>query len=130
LCRRDHGLTWAEFEALTLAQLEALDERRAIEIRHARHDAAFIVSAIYNASLGPGVEPLSPFDFLPGFEPDPEEREREQARKAIVSSIRQTLAMLPTPEAVRTMRDKIVTRLKAQGYTDAEDIIREAYPNL
>lgn len=132
LCRRDHGLTWAEFEDLTLAQLEALEERRAIAIRHSRHDAAFIVATLFNLNRTADIEPLSPYDFLPGFERDPEERAAEQRRKEIIKGIRSTFAgMIGASKAeVLEMRDKMVTRLQADGYEDAAEIMTQAFPNL
>jgi hypothetical protein len=125
-------LTWAEFERLTLAQLEALEERRAIQIRHARYDAAFIVSTLFNVNKSSDVEPVSPLDFLPGFEEDPEERETRQRRKEVIKSIRSTFAGMPGAKAedVKAMRDKIVRRLLANGHADAAEIMTEAYPNL
>lgn len=133
MCRRDHGLAWDEFCNLTLAQLEALEERRAIEIRHARHDAAFIVSTLFNLNRGSGSDPLTPYDFLPGFEQDPDEKEAEDKRKAAVRGVRAAFAMQPvniSAAAVKSMKARILIRLQDQGYMDAEDIMREAYPNL
>ena len=133
LCRSDHGLTWEEFLGVTLAQLEALEERRAIKIRHARHDAAFVVSAILNTNLPSGTEPFTPFDFLPGFEQDPEVVETRKRRKKVIASIRSTFAKLPpgtTPAKVQELRASIVARLEAQGYKDAAEMMTEAYPNL
>lgn len=130
LCRRDHGLTWAEFQGLTLAQLEALEERRAIAIRHARYDAALVAAAVLNANAQ-GAEPLTPFDFLPGFEEPEEDRLARQHRKEVIKSIRHTLAALAAqPEEVKVMRLKIIDRLKSQGHEDAEAIMTEAFPNL
>lgn len=123
---------WDEFQALTLAQLEALEERRAIQIRHARHDAAFIVSAMLNANRAPDMEALTPYDFLPGFEEPEDEREARQRRKEIIRGIRVTFAALggASAEEVKGMRDKMVARLKVDGHADADEIMGEAFPNL
>lgn len=80
----------------------------------------------------PDADWLSPFDFLPGFEDDPEEKAAAARHKEILRGIRVTLAMLPdgtTPEEVTALKAKMVTRLQAQGYEDAEQIVKEAYPN-
>jgi hypothetical protein len=131
LCRKDHGLTWAEFQDITLAQLEALEERRAIQIRHARYDAALIAAAVLNANMPEGVEPVSPFDFLWGFEEPEEDRAARQHRKVLIKGIRHTLAAIASsPVEVQTMRTKIIERLRADGHEDAEQIMTEAFPNL
>lgn len=125
-------MTWKEFQNVTLAQLEALEERRAIQIRHARYDAALVAAAICNVNLPAGEIPISPFDFLQGFEQDPEEREALKRRKEIVKNIRVAFAKLPvgtSAAAVQGLRAKMVSRLQAQGY-DGEEILKEAYPDL
>ncbi len=125
-------MTWEEFQGVTLAQLEALEERRAIQIRHARYDAALVAAAICNQNLPAGEIAISPFDFIPGYEPDPEEREALKRRKEIVKNIRIAFAKLPfvtTAAAVQELRAKMVGRLQAQGL-DGEEILKEAYPDL
>lgn len=133
MCRREHGLSWDEFCNLTFPQFEALEERRAIEIRHARHDAAFIAATLMNINRASSSEEwLSPFDFLPGFERDPAEIEAEHRRRDVVRSIRYAfLSMRNLPrEKVLEARDKMVARLKANGYENAEELMTEAYPDL
>lgn len=75
---------------------------------------------------------LSPFDFLPGFERDPAEIEAEHRRRDVVRSIRYAfLSMRNLPrEKVLEARDKMVARLKANGYENAEELMTEAYPDL
>lgn len=75
---------------------------------------------------------MSPFDLIPGFEEDPDEREARLQRKIIIRGIRTTFAGLggASAEEVKGLRDKMVTRLKAQGHEDAEQILTEAFPNL
>lgn len=132
MCRREHGLTWAEFCTLTLSELEALEDRRAVEIRHARFNAALITSTIFNANRSADSPALSPFDLIPGFEPDPAEQEREERRRGVKRAIAIAMTRLPegTPlEAVREMKAKMIARAKASGFDDAEELYREVFPN-
>jgi hypothetical protein len=132
LCRREHGLTWDEFLNLTLAELEALEDRRATEIRHARFNAALITSAIYNSNRSADSPAMSPFDLIPGFEPDPAEQEREERRRSIKKAIAVAMTRLPDntpPEVMREMKDKMLARAKASGVEDAEELYREVFPN-
>lgn len=134
LCRSDHGLSWPEFMDLTFPQFEALEERRTIRIRHERFNAALIASGLYNVNRHGDAEPLSPFDFLPGYEADEQVKEAERERKAIIRGIRQTLGRLPkgenTPERVAELVVKMKERLRANGHDDADAIMTEAFPNL
>jgi hypothetical protein len=126
-------LSWEEFCELTFPQFEALEERRAIQIRHARHDAAFIVATLLNVNrVSSDSDWCSPFDFLPGFERDPQEVEAEQRRREVVRSIRQTFINMPdaSHERVQEARGKIIARLKERGYEDAEQLMTDAFPNL
>lgn len=129
LCRRDHGLTWTEFEDLSLAEFEAFEDRRAIEIRHARHDAAFVVASMFNLQ---GAKGVTAYDFLPGFQREPEEVEAEQQRRDVVREIRRTFVRHSnaTADQVRIIRGQIVSDLKRRGFEDAEVLIAEAYPSL
>lgn len=116
---------------MTLAELEALEERRATDLRHARYNAALVASAIYNVNRAEDVEPVSPFSFIPGYEPDPVDEEQKKRRRGAVQSIRVAMSRLPDgvkPEAVVELKGKMIARLKGQGYEDAEDIMREAFP--
>jgi hypothetical protein len=125
-------MTWEEFTGLTLAQLEALEERRSIKIRHARFNAALMTAAIFNVHRSAETEALTPFDFLPGFERDPEEAEREFRRRAARKGLQVAMARLPNntaPEMVRELKDKMIARLKASGFEDAEEIWAEAFAN-
>lgn len=132
MCRRDHGLTWTEFERLTLAELEALEERRAIEVRHARFNSALIASAIINSrGTSEDGEPVSPFDFLAGFETDPEEAEKAKLRKSVKHAVRLAFTqMRGTPEEVQAEKAAMITRMTDNGIEDAEELIREVYPDL
>lgn len=133
ICRSDHGLSWDEFCDLTLAQFEALEERRAIRIRHRRHDAAFIVSTLLNLNRGTtDSDWISPYDFLPGFERDPEEVEAEERRKNAIRSVRFTFLSLKnaSQERVLEVREKLLSSLRGQGFSDPEAMMTEAFPNL
>lgn len=127
MCRRDHGLTWAEFQELTLAQLEALEERRATEIRHARFNAALVACAVVNMHRSQDSEPMSPFDFIPGYEPDPAEAARERQRTAIKRSIATVMSRMDTVEAAVGMKAKLIARAKEAGFEDAEELYREVF---
>jgi hypothetical protein len=132
VCRREHGLNWSEFEALTLAEFEALEERRSIAIRHARFNAALVVSTLFNVNRGEDTPSMSPFDLIAGFEEDEEERERATLRR----SVRQAVALAfmemkgATPAQLQAEKMAMIARMKASGIEDPEEIIREVYPNL
>jgi hypothetical protein len=116
---------------LTLAELEALEERRATELRYARFNAALVASAICNVNRAADAEPVSPFSFIPGFEPDPVDEAQRKRRRGAVQSIRVALSRLPdgvTTEAVLELKGKMIARLQGQGFEDAADIMREAFP--
>jgi hypothetical protein len=133
LCRRDHGLTWAEFINLTLAQLEALEERRAVELRHARFNAALIACAIINSRNLADTEPLSPWTFIPGYREDPAQVEKEKLRRSLQKSVAVAFARKSegkNAEEVRVERAKMIERVTANGVEDAEGIFNEVFPNL
>jgi hypothetical protein len=115
LCRRDHGISWDEFQELTLAHIEALEERRAIEIRYARYDALTVACAMVGGN---------PLDYLPGYEQTPEELERRDIKMGIIAALMR-LPVNTTQEEVDVLRKRIVERLKANGRTDAEEIMNE-----
>jgi hypothetical protein len=84
LCRHDHGLSWQEFEELTLAQLEALEYRRTVQLRHERFNAGLVTSTVINVNLTEEGKRVSAFDFLPGFE----NKEPELDHEAIAQNVR------------------------------------------
>jgi hypothetical protein len=132
LCRREHGLTWDEFQNLTLAEFEGLEERRAVDIRHARFNAALVTSVIYNANRATDSRPMSPFDFIAGFEDDPEDREREELRRSVRHAV--ALAFMEmkgkTKEELQEEKRKMIERMKGNGVEDPEGLIHEVYPEL
>ena len=117
---------------MTLGQLEALEERRMVSVRRARFDAALIASVTYNAHRGTDSEALQPWDFLPGFERDPEEEEAEKLRKSMKHAISVAFSEMQfsTPEAVQLEKHRMIARMKAGGVEDPEGLIREVYPEL
>lgn len=132
MCRRDHGLSWAEFCALTLPQLDALEERREIAIRHARFNAALITATIYNVNRGES-KPLSAFDFIPGFDSDPVDEEKAELRRSVKHAIALAITDLPktwSRAEVLAEKAKMVANMKRTGLEDAEEIFREVFPNL
>ena len=132
MCRRDHGLTWREFQDLTLCQLEALEERRMIEIRHARFNAALITSTLYNAHRSQDSEALEVWDFIPGFDRDEDEIEADKMRRSIKHAISVAFAEMDTATAEEVQAEKVrmIARMKANGVDDPEQLIREVYPDL
>jgi hypothetical protein len=132
ICRRDHGLTWTEFQDITLAQFEALEERRMIAVRHSRFNAALTASVVYNAHRGEDSEALSPFDFLPGFERDAEEEEAEKMRKSAKHAIAVAFSQMDGLSAhqVRVEKARMIHRMKLNGVEDPEELIREVFPDL
>lgn len=116
---------------MTLAQLEALEERRMIAVRHARFNAALITSAIINAHRT-GEDAVSPFDFLAGYERDPEQEEKEKLRRSVKKTIAGALGNMfgASREKVLAERDRMIARMTAAGIEDPEDLFREVYPDL
>jgi hypothetical protein len=131
MCRRDHGLTWTEFLELTLAQLEALEERRAIAIRHDRFNAALVTSALINANRSSDSPAVSPFDFLPGFENE-EEDEKQKLRRSVKHAIAIAFTQMRDKSREDVLREKaaMCERMKANGIDDPEELIREVFPYL
>jgi hypothetical protein len=131
LCRRDHGLTWAEFLEITLAQLEALEERRTIAIRHQRFNAALITSALINANRAADSPSVSPFDFLPGFD-NPEDDEKDKTRRSIKHAIAIAFTQMrgKSHEEIQAEKAAMIQRMEANGVEDPEELIREVFPEL
>lgn len=119
---------------MTLAQLEALEDRRAIAIRHARFNAALVASTIFNANRTTSeVPPLSPFDFLAGFEADPEEQRKAELRRSVKQAVALAFTQLPktiTREQALAEKAKMIANMQRTGFEDAEEIFREVFPDL
>lgn len=134
LCRREHGLSWAEFQELTLAEFEAFEDRRAIDLRHSRFNAALVASTIYNVNRHTDSGPLSPFDFIAGFETDPEDARKAELRQSVKRAVILAMTQLPkgvTRAQVLAEKGRMIERMKASGQVeDAEELFREAFPDL
>ena len=132
LCRSAHGVTWSEFQDLTLAQIEALEERRSIEVRHARFNAALVSSTLINLNRPSDSEPVSPFDFLAGFELEPEEEERQKLRKSVKQAVALAFTQMKgaSPDAIQAEKAAMIGRMRASGIEDPEELIREVFPSL
>jgi hypothetical protein len=117
---------------LTTAQLEALERRRMVAIRYERFNAALIVSALFNIHRGEDVSALSPFDFLPGFERDPADEEKEKLRQSVKRSIKLAISGLPknwTREQIDEQKKRMLGRVKQSGQVeDADELFREIFP--
>jgi hypothetical protein len=117
---------------LTLAQLEALEERRMIAVRHQRFNAALVASAIINVHRMADAPAISPFDFLAGYERDPEQEEKEKLRASVKRTIAFAFAQMfgKTLEQVQAEKIKMIDRMRDNGIEDPEGLIREVYPEL
>jgi hypothetical protein len=112
--------------------LEALEERRAIEVRHARFNAALVTSALCNANRAADSEAVTPFDFLAGFERDPDEMEAEKRRRSTKQAIAAAFVeMAGQPkEKILAERARMVESMTANGVEDADGLIREVFPEM
>jgi hypothetical protein len=115
-----------------LAQWEALEERRTIEVRYRRFDAALVTATLHNINRSEEVDAISPFDFLPGFETDPETAEKEKLRKSVKHAIALVFASMGsrTADEIQAEKAKMITRMRGQGIEDPEELIREVFPTL
>jgi hypothetical protein len=105
-----------------------LEERRRVQLRHERFNAALVASAVINAN-SLGESRVSPFDFVPGFESGPEEEERRHLKRSIAT----LFSRLPddvTPEKVQALKVRTIERLKADGVEDADQLFSEVFPDL
>jgi hypothetical protein len=129
LCRHHHGITWDEFQTLTLANIEALEYRRKVTSNYDRYNAGLVASAVINVNLMPDAKRVDPFDFIPDIEEDEEDEQRDAVKHGIVVAF----SRLPndvTPDAVQELKHKIIQRLMDQGYDDADAIFAEVFPDI
>ena len=103
-----------------------------VTLEHARFNAGLVASILYNANRGEDTDALSPFDFLHGHQRDPEEIEAEKTRRSIKHAISVAFAEMgsATPEQVQAEKARMIQRMTASGVEDAEQLIREVYPDL
>jgi hypothetical protein len=117
---------------LTLAQLEALEERRAIELRHKRFNSALIVSTLVNLNRSPDSDAVSPFDLIPGYDVDPEEVEADKLRRSIKHGIALAFTQMrgASAQQVQAENSRMIERMTAEGVEDPEGLINEVFPEL
>lgn len=106
-----------------------------IEVRYARFNAALVSAVLINGRPRAADDdslPVSPFDFLPGFQRDPEELEKLRERRAIKKAIAVGFTQMGglTPEGAQEEKRKMIERLRSNGVEDAEELIREVFPEL
>ena len=102
-----------------------------IAIRRARFDAALVASVTFNANRSSESEALEPWDFLPGFERDPEDAEKEKHLKTVKGAIK--LDMMTTfgqsPDKVAAKRQQLIDRMRADGIPNPEAVYLECFPD-
>jgi hypothetical protein len=125
-------MTWVEFQDLTLPQLEALEERRNVSIRHARFNAGLVASMLFNAHRDKDAEPLEVWDFISGYERDAEEVEREKLRRSIKSGVVVAFTRMKgkNVEQVRAQAAAMIQSMTAAGTEGADGIVREAFEEV
>lgn len=125
-------MTFEEFQDTTLAQIEALEERRTIAIRHNRFNVALVTSTLINTHRSPESEPVSPFDFLSGFELDPEEEEKQKLRKSVKKAVAVALLEMKGAdrETILAEVECMAERMAENGIEDPRGLIREVFPDL
>ena len=114
---------------LTLPEFEALEERRMVGVRHARFNAGLITATYYNAHRSEDTEPLEVWDFIPGFEREPGEIEREKLQRSIRSGVLVAFTRMGkvTVEQARLEAAAMIERMKANGTEDADALVREVF---
>lgn len=120
MCQYEHGISYEQFLSLPLAAIEALEERRNIRLRYERFNAALVASAMTGAN---------PFDYLPGFEPTPEELKRKEIKRGIAAVFMRLPAEV-TPERVQELKARTIARLTEQGVEDPKGLFAEVFPDL
>ncbi len=102
----------------------ALLDRRWEKFRRDCFPTALLLAQRFNQKRGEGVEPRTPFSFLPGYEPKEMSR-REQAQhnvKVYFSTLRDV-----DEETAAKVRLRVIANLKKAGHEDAEEMIDEIF---
>lgn len=122
-------MTWDEFEDLTFAQLEAIENRRIVRINHSRYNAGLVAAMIFNANAGADSDKIDAFDFVPGFQRTAEEIEEEKRVTSIKQGVRVAFSRLGycSPEKLKKHRAGMLKRLQDSGIADAEEFITEVF---
>lgn len=126
-------MTWAEFQELTLAEYEALEERRVFELRQGRFNAALITSALINSHRASvDSDAVSPYDFIGGLEQDPEDVEADKMRASVKHAIKVAFAenRAMSHEQVLAEKTRMIANMTAEGIEDPEGLFRECFPDL
>lgn len=115
-----------------MPEWEALEDRRAVSIRHARFNAALVTATLMNAHRGADSESISPFDFLAGFEVDEAEADGLKLRKSIKHAIALAFTQMKckTPAEAQAAKATMIQNMKSSGVADPEELIREVFPDL
>lgn len=132
LCRFHHGITREEFAELRPVEFEALETRRSVEIAHQRYNAGLVAAILVNSQIKSKGEPISPFDFIPGFDKSPLEKANEERRNGAKQIVQTVLGRMhdATPEDVAKKRVELVEHFRKRGLEDPEGIIHEVFPGL
>jgi hypothetical protein len=90
------------------------------------------VSTLINLKRDPESKPISPFALLAGYEPDPEDEEKDKLRVSIKHAIAVAFTQMrgASPEQIQAEKARMIERMKADGVEDPEGLIREVFPDL
>jgi hypothetical protein len=125
-------MTWPEFEGMTLAQFEALEDRRMISVRYQRYNAGLLAAILCNSHAGTDAEPVEAWDFIPGFQRNGDEVEAAKLRRSVRHGIRVAFGSMrnKTVEEVRQDARGMIERMAAAGTDDAEALVREVFEEV
>lgn len=129
IARYDLGLSTAEFWALTPLQFQALRYRQQVEFRHNCIVAGIVAADGRNRRRTQDSDKVWDWsDFVMGEVDDIDPR-REQAKQNI-ASVYQILNLRGpmTAEQAAEQKAKVIRDLRKQGFTDAEVIFGEVFP--
>lgn len=103
-----------------------------VSVRHARFNAGLLVSTYYNAHRSQDADPMEVWDFIPGYERDEEEVERDRKRRSIKSGVEAAFTRMQgkTLVQVRAEATAMIRRLKDGGTEDAELMVKEAFEQV
>lgn len=89
-----------------------------------------MATSFLNVHKGEDMEPLSPFDLLPGFEKDPEEEEKLKMRKGIKQTWARSVERLPldvSQAEADKLKNRLISAAVAEGF-DGEEMWLEMFP--
>ena len=115
---------------MTLPEFEALEERRMVSVRYARFNAGLLAATYYNAHRGES-EPLEVWDFVPGLERSPEEKDADKLRASVRHGVLIAFSrMRGSVEQVRAEAWAMIERMTENGTEDAEAIVRSVFQEV